>query len=57
MLNPRIEELVGPEDAAVIVAELGTEMRLADPARVPPHGGHKFDAPLAFRSPPGVVVA
>ncbi len=28
MLNPRIEELVGPEDAAVIVAELGTEMRL-----------------------------
>ncbi len=28
MLNPRIEELVGPEEAAVIVAELGTEMRL-----------------------------
>jgi hypothetical protein len=28
MLNPRIEELVGPQEAAVIVAELGTEMRL-----------------------------
>ncbi len=28
MLNPHIEELVGPEEAAVIVAELGTEMRL-----------------------------
>lgn len=28
MLNPRIEELVGPEEAAVIVAELGTDMRL-----------------------------
>ncbi|HVR47392.1 MAG TPA: MBL fold metallo-hydrolase [Candidatus Binatia bacterium] len=28
MLNPRIEDLVGPEEAAVIVAELGTEMRL-----------------------------
>jgi glyoxylase-like metal-dependent hydrolase (beta-lactamase superfamily II) len=28
MLNPRIEELVGPGEAAVIVAELGTEMRL-----------------------------
>jgi glyoxylase-like metal-dependent hydrolase (beta-lactamase superfamily II) len=28
ILNPRIEELVGPEEAAVIVAELGTEMRL-----------------------------
>ncbi|HET6274563.1 MAG TPA: MBL fold metallo-hydrolase [Candidatus Cybelea sp.] len=28
MLNPRIEEIVGPEEAAVIVAELGTELRL-----------------------------
>jgi glyoxylase-like metal-dependent hydrolase (beta-lactamase superfamily II) len=28
ILNPRIEEVVGPEDAAVIVAELGTELRL-----------------------------
>jgi glyoxylase-like metal-dependent hydrolase (beta-lactamase superfamily II) len=28
MLNPRIEEIVGPEAAAVIVAELGAEMRL-----------------------------
>jgi glyoxylase-like metal-dependent hydrolase (beta-lactamase superfamily II) len=28
MLNPRIELLVEPESAAVIVAELGTEMRL-----------------------------
>ncbi len=28
MLNPRIEEIVGPQEAAVIVAELGTEMRL-----------------------------
>jgi glyoxylase-like metal-dependent hydrolase (beta-lactamase superfamily II) len=28
MLNPRIEEIVGPEDAAVIVAELGAELRL-----------------------------
>jgi glyoxylase-like metal-dependent hydrolase (beta-lactamase superfamily II) len=28
MLNPRIEEVVGPEAAAVIVAELGTELRL-----------------------------
>jgi glyoxylase-like metal-dependent hydrolase (beta-lactamase superfamily II) len=28
MLNPRIEEIVGPEAAAVIVAELGTELRL-----------------------------
>jgi glyoxylase-like metal-dependent hydrolase (beta-lactamase superfamily II) len=28
MLNPRIEEVVGPEEAAVIVAELGTELRL-----------------------------
>lgn len=28
MLNPRIEELVGPAEAAVIVAELGTELRL-----------------------------
>jgi glyoxylase-like metal-dependent hydrolase (beta-lactamase superfamily II) len=28
MLNPRIEEMVGPQEAAVIVAELGTEMRL-----------------------------
>jgi glyoxylase-like metal-dependent hydrolase (beta-lactamase superfamily II) len=28
ILNPRIEELVGPAEAAVIVAELGTEMQL-----------------------------
>ncbi len=28
MLNPRIEELVGPDEAALIVAELGTELRL-----------------------------
>jgi glyoxylase-like metal-dependent hydrolase (beta-lactamase superfamily II) len=28
ILNPRIEEIVGPEEAAVIVAELGTELRL-----------------------------
>jgi len=28
ILNPRIEQLVGPEEAAVIAAELGTEMRL-----------------------------
>jgi glyoxylase-like metal-dependent hydrolase (beta-lactamase superfamily II) len=28
MLNPRIEEILGPEEAAVVVAELGTEMRL-----------------------------
>lgn len=28
MLNPRIEEVVGPQDAAAIVAELGTELRL-----------------------------
>lgn len=28
MLNPRIEEIVGPDEAAVIVAELGTELRL-----------------------------
>jgi glyoxylase-like metal-dependent hydrolase (beta-lactamase superfamily II) len=28
MLNPRIEEIVGPEAAAIIVAELGTELRL-----------------------------
>lgn len=28
ILNPRIEELVGPEEAAVITAELGTELRL-----------------------------
>jgi glyoxylase-like metal-dependent hydrolase (beta-lactamase superfamily II) len=28
ILNPRIEEVVGPQDAAVIVAELGTELRL-----------------------------
>jgi glyoxylase-like metal-dependent hydrolase (beta-lactamase superfamily II) len=28
MLNPRIEEIVGPAEAAVITAELGTEMRL-----------------------------
>lgn len=28
MLNPRIEQMVGPEEAAVIVAELGTQLRL-----------------------------
>jgi glyoxylase-like metal-dependent hydrolase (beta-lactamase superfamily II) len=28
MLNPRIEEIVGPQEAALIVAELGTTMRL-----------------------------
>lgn len=28
ILNPRIEEIVRPEEAAVIVAELGTELRL-----------------------------
>ncbi len=28
MLNPRIEELVAPDEAALIVAELGTELRL-----------------------------
>lgn len=28
MLNPRIEEIVGREEAAVIIAELGTELRL-----------------------------
>jgi glyoxylase-like metal-dependent hydrolase (beta-lactamase superfamily II) len=28
MLNPRIEEIVGPAEAAVIVAELGTDLRL-----------------------------
>jgi len=28
ILNPRIEEFVGPEEAAVITAELGTELRL-----------------------------
>jgi glyoxylase-like metal-dependent hydrolase (beta-lactamase superfamily II) len=28
ILNPRIEELVGPTEAPVIVAELGTELRL-----------------------------
>jgi glyoxylase-like metal-dependent hydrolase (beta-lactamase superfamily II) len=28
MLNPRIEDVVRPEEAAVIVAELGTELRL-----------------------------
>lgn len=28
MLNPRIEEVLGPEEATVAVAELGTEMRL-----------------------------
>jgi glyoxylase-like metal-dependent hydrolase (beta-lactamase superfamily II) len=28
MLNPRIEEIVGPQEAAAIVAELGTAMRL-----------------------------
>jgi hypothetical protein len=28
ILNPRIEEFVGPQEAAVITAELGAEMRL-----------------------------
>ncbi len=28
ILNPRIEEMVGPDEAAFIVAELGTELRL-----------------------------
>jgi Beta-lactamase associated winged helix domain len=28
ILNPRIEEILGPQDAAVVVAELGTELRL-----------------------------
>ena len=28
ILNPRIEEFVGPQEAAVITAELGSEMRL-----------------------------
>ena len=28
MLNPRVEEILGPTEAAVVVAELGTEMRL-----------------------------
>lgn len=28
ILNPRIEELVGPQEAAILTAELGTEMRL-----------------------------
>jgi hypothetical protein len=28
MLNPKIEEILGPEEAAVVVAELGTELRL-----------------------------
>lgn len=28
ILNPRIEKLVGPQEAAVIAAELGTELRL-----------------------------
>lgn len=28
ILNPRIEEIVGPEAAAIIVAELGTDLRL-----------------------------
>lgn len=28
MLNPRIEEIVGPDEVAIIVAELGTELRL-----------------------------
>lgn len=28
ILNPRIEEIVGPEEAAIIIAELGTELRL-----------------------------
>jgi glyoxylase-like metal-dependent hydrolase (beta-lactamase superfamily II) len=28
MLNPRIEEIVGSQEAAIIVAELGTDMRL-----------------------------
>jgi glyoxylase-like metal-dependent hydrolase (beta-lactamase superfamily II) len=28
MLNPKIEEILGPEEAAIVVAELGTELRL-----------------------------
>jgi glyoxylase-like metal-dependent hydrolase (beta-lactamase superfamily II) len=28
ILNPRIEEFVGPQEAAIVTAELGTEMRL-----------------------------
>lgn len=28
MLNPRIEEVLGPEEAAIVVAELGTDLRL-----------------------------
>lgn len=28
ILNPRIEEILGPQDAAVVAAELGTELRL-----------------------------
>jgi hypothetical protein len=28
ILNPRIEEFVGPQEAAVITAELGAELRL-----------------------------
>jgi hypothetical protein len=28
MLNPKIEEILGPEEAAVVIAELGTELRL-----------------------------
>lgn len=28
MLNPRIEEIVAPEEAAIIVAELGSELRI-----------------------------
>ena len=28
ILNPRIEELLGPEEAAFVIAELGTELRL-----------------------------
>ena len=28
MLNPRIEEILNPADAAVVIAELGAELRL-----------------------------
>ena len=28
MLNPNLEEIVGPEEAALLEAELGTQMRL-----------------------------
>jgi glyoxylase-like metal-dependent hydrolase (beta-lactamase superfamily II) len=28
MLNPKIEEILGPQEAAVVIAELGTELRL-----------------------------